>query len=535
VPEKPQKCKCKDYTDQGCPFPVYKDGYCIFHLPKLTDNEIEKLSPEEKKEYKKTEEKFTRVFFELLEKWEHRSEVHELNFRSFQFTEISFSKRKFNKNADFSGARFIRNADFHEARFTRNANFSGTKFTQNADFSGAKFTQNAYFIVATFTRKSDFSGAKFTQEAVFRAATFTQNADFRWATFTRDADFGGATFTQNADFHWATFTQDADFWTAKFTRNADFRETTFKGKTAFKSDEKEGCFKEGWGDFRVINIDKDAELVFEKTNLGQAFFTDTDLERISFRDVTWHRPKKKWPRREKALWEEYRPQEELEIDEETRDYAKLSENYRQLVLNYERKRDFDNAEQFHIGEMEVRRKLKGEQAASFMEKTWGKLPKKFNERPVVNKLENIITNFVRVVRGCVNSFNLYRWLCHYGTSFVQAFVVLVFLFLLTPNLFLISGLKPVPENKDPNVKTINYELCFYPKHPEVSWGEWFYRLGKDYGEAVSHTFSILPVGRSPGKYEPIDFYSKAMAVFAVLALSSQFALMLLAVRRKFKR
>ena len=37
----------------------------------------------------------------------------------------------------------------------------------------------------------------------------------------------------------------------------------------------------------------------------------------------------------------------------------IAENYRQLVLNYEHKRDYDTAEDFHVGEMEMRRKKKG--------------------------------------------------------------------------------------------------------------------------------------------------------------------------------
>src|ERR1035441_9943595 len=100
-------------------------------------------------------------------------------------------------------------------------------------------------------------------------------------------------------------------------------------------------------------------MVLESVDLGRASFLYTDLESVRFRGVTWGQTKAKVPLRilhRRVLWDEKR----LKAAEVTPGlHEAVAQNYREMVLNSERKRDFDLAEDFHIGEMEVRRLLRG--------------------------------------------------------------------------------------------------------------------------------------------------------------------------------
>ncbi|MCE5271312.1 hypothetical protein LLH00_08500, partial [bacterium] len=195
--------------------------------------------------------------------------------------------------------------------------------------------------------------------------------------------------------------------------------------------------------------------------------------------------------RKLALYDEYKNSESAETNapKEEIDYTKIAENYSQLVINYERKRDFPSAEQFHIGEMECRRKQKGEKVKS---------------------------PFWRKLREWCNEYNLYRILNNYGTSYWQAFWVLLCMFLAFSGIFLMSGFEVVGE------KPVNY-----------NWG-WGLPSWVDFKEALRFTLSILPFQRSM-RYEPYGLLTEIWKVAAVLVFSSQFALLLLAVRRRFKR
>jgi uncharacterized protein YjbI with pentapeptide repeats len=165
-------------------------------------------------------------------------------------------------------------------------------------------------------------------------------------TFRGEAWFERATFSGMASFEGTIFRGEADFRETLFSGKAGFGEATFSGKADFRGEAFEGVCN-----FTRVTLDEKARVRFEKANLRQTSFLDTDLERIHFRDV-------KWPRkgRRQVLWDEF-----LHKGGQS-DYEKVAENYRQLVINYEAKRDFDTAEDFHIDEMEMCRKKKRKQA-----------------------------------------------------------------------------------------------------------------------------------------------------------------------------
>ena len=69
--ENQAKCKYQHPdSEKECTHPVFKDGYCIFHLPKLSEEEKENISPgtEEEKCCFEIEKKFKEDFYNLTKR-----------------------------------------------------------------------------------------------------------------------------------------------------------------------------------------------------------------------------------------------------------------------------------------------------------------------------------------------------------------------------------------------------------------------------------------------------------------------------------
>lgn len=117
----------------------------------------------------------------------------------------------------------------------------------------------------------------------------------------------------------------------------------------------------------------------------------------------------------------------------------------------------------------------------------------------------------RTIKEWLNTYNLYRLLSNYGTNYWQAFIILfLMLFVLFPLLFLIPSFRPMP---------------LTPYSPE---------LIKNYWDSLSFTLSSLPISRGYSiQYKGLGAH--ILSVVTVIALSSQFAILLLAIRRRFKR
>jgi hypothetical protein len=257
--------------------------------------------------------------------------------------------------------------------------------------------------------------------------------------------------------------------------------------------------------FTRVTLDEKAEVVFEKANLRQTSFLDTNLERIHFRDMEW--PRKA---RRQALWDEF-PHEGRQ-----RDYEKVAENYRQLVLNYEAKRDFDTAEDFHIGEMEMRRKKKRKQAEYKAEKAeWRSM--------------ETLWHCWGAIRERTNGYSIYKLSSNYGTSYGRGLLVLGVLLTLFSGIFLWSGLKPSKEHKD-CLHDINYELCLHTACQRTLWQQ----KVDDSVSAFLFTLSLLTFQKERF-YEPANRWTQFWMYIAVFLLAGQTALVLFAIRRRFKR
>ena len=261
--------------------------------------------------------------------------------------------------------------------------FRGEMF-EKARFQKAEFKEGASFASAEFIGEANFSGAKFRGRADFSASEFMGESNFIDAEFPGGASFVAARFSDRAWFISAQFIGIAQFQRARFTKRADFSGARFHGRTVFSgAAEKQGpvpIFSGIEVDFRHLIIDPLDALVFRDADLQKCRFLGTDLRKAEITAAKWPKPEfhldERWPsvirRLADALsWlrarlSEKRPRvggrnrvydEVAPLEEgEARQWSHIEHLYRQLKQNYEDRRDYLRAGDFHYGERDMWRK-----------------------------------------------------------------------------------------------------------------------------------------------------------------------------------
>jgi uncharacterized protein YjbI with pentapeptide repeats len=159
------------------------------------------------------------------------------NFRSATFSgRANFSNAEFHGGqANFYKAEFSGQiARFSFAKFFVGANFKSATFSGLTYFDSAEFPIRVYFNSATFSGQLvDFSKAKFSLRSFFNSATFSEKAYFDEATFSGVANFDEADFVGEAYFGLAEFSEKASFDSAKFAEKANFSKILIKDKAYF--------------------------------------------------------------------------------------------------------------------------------------------------------------------------------------------------------------------------------------------------------------------------------------------------------------
>jgi uncharacterized protein YjbI with pentapeptide repeats len=402
VPE----CKYHEFCDRDVE-DNSAEGLCILHSTdpaKDTHAFAEALTAHRKREYG---DYFIDFVFPGRVDFHETTFIKPVNFGGAIFSdEVDFHGAKFLKGAHFDGVTFPKMANFRFATFTGEASFNDAIFTGDADFVNTTFSQIAYFRHVLFSKKAHFTIATFTKEAYFGRATFIEAADFQEATFGKPGDFDGATFTKRANFFGATFTTGAHFFDATFTEEADFSGVLFSKEANFlqtvflkrpdfseagfikEADFSGATFTQGVNfigagftgtlisnerqerlvkaryifagakvDFRQVIINSPDAIVFIGADLTKCQFQDTDLRKVQMVAV-------KWPRKGQrvVVYDEIasaESEDELEDESEegasTRPWSQIEWLYRELKQNYEDRRDYERAGDFHYGEKEMRR------------------------------------------------------------------------------------------------------------------------------------------------------------------------------------
>ena len=464
------------------------------------------------------------------------------DFSGATFTQDAhFGAATFMQGADFSGAKFTQRASFYRATFTQEANFSEATFTQDADFIEAKFTQRASFYGATFTQDAAFGVATFTQQASFSDARFTQRASFYRATFTEDAHFGArftqqasfsdARFMQDAGFHWATFTQEALFGGTKFEKLASFEAATFLGpaefrETVFREDGK----SEPGPIFVSAQFSRPEAVIFYKTYLGQALFHDCDVSKFVFSSVRWRQRKGKGKRMvfEEIvdLWHGAASALKPGSDNPNeRDYGLIAELYQQLKKNYDDRKDYWTAGDFHYGELEMKR--------------------------LSSRHRNRVLRWLHRHVGLVA---WYKYANAYGESYLRPALWLGAVLFLFTLLYPVAGLVYHADRADPATRANREQPVMLastpagapvPRTAKLTYQrpsqdetrdrkqKWWARL-----RLVAHsslTTGYIAAFQKDLVYEPSYPWGRVLALLEVVLTSTLFALFLLAVRRQFRR
>jgi uncharacterized protein YjbI with pentapeptide repeats len=428
----------------------------------------------------KSDSEFQQEFERVLKEATDRNEV--ADFTRFIFPSAEYAHREFKTRCRFD-----------HATFTRNAIFSDATFTQNASFYCARFMQIAYFYRATFTQEADFC-----------RATFVQDADFSYATFTQNACFLGAEFTQKTNFEKATFAEVVHFIQAQFSASAAFRETVFRGDKKLEpqtDDTLPGPV------FSLAQFSHPEAIVFYKTYLGQALFLNCDVSGVTFSSVTWRKRK----RGGKSMVLE----EQVSLDRpvasalrpgsdshDERNYDLIAELYQQLKKNYDDRKGYWTAGDFHYGEMEMKR----------LHSRWRS----------------------KLLRWWSHHFSLaawYRRFSAYGESYRSPLLWLLFFVLVFfPFLYPVPGLEfNPPSGVAPGWLGYSRATFFrmHPaEHPSGFWGMILHSL--------MTSLSVAGFQREL-RYVPSYPWGRMVALFELLLTTTLGGLFLLALRRQFKR
>ena len=375
---------------------------------------------------------------------------------------LGFSESKFNGSTNFSEVKFLREANFYKAEFTKEVtvarnwfskvNFSEVKFLSEANFYKAEFTKEVKFIKTQFS-KINFHRVKFLSEANFYKAEFTKEANFYKAEFTR-TNFFGAQFAELADFSsvnfmkvkfteaqfsranffGAQFAELADFSAAQFGGGSDFRKVGFNGGVQFSRCKfiQEASFIDNIfrlpSSFNYVLFRDPENVIFQTYDLSHVSFLHTDISRIKFgENIKWnfleksrHRIREKWQRVNNS---EFKVLEERDIENQlkTKNVAidiqlgDVLAVYRNLRENYEFRMRYDEAGEFFVREMEMKRQY--EMVNSHSWKNIFRLQWRIKEIQLLE--ENNIIELVQSdwISRNISLTGLYYHLSKYGQSF----------------------------------------------------------------------------------------------------------------------
>jgi uncharacterized protein YjbI with pentapeptide repeats len=378
--------------------------------------------------------------------------------------------------ADFRGVVFSRFVSFDETKFTKPAIFSECNFQTRVSFANCTFEKDARFNLAHFESNAGFWSAQFNGEADFAATTFKSHALFTSAKFDGKANFEGTQFDW-VDFRQAEFKGHARFYDTTFEALADFSSAKFKGPIAI-------------ADFTFSKFKTPEDVLFHRVNKDvdnglRLRSLNCDIEEVSFRDVRWNKSNGRL-----VL------EDELDVlnapKDEQRDNSRhelVAVIYRQLVKNFEKTRSYDLAEDCFRGEMRMKQKHPDQPKFSrFM--VW-----------------------------------MYGLMSQYGSSYTRALTWLVAFIVLFGLLLPFAGVRL---NAATSANPPAADVFRWPRPTKKT------DLLKTAVAGFWASLAVATFQKSPA-YEPGTPIAKHLATTEVVLVSSQFALFLLALRRRFKR
>ena len=361
-----------------------------------------------------------------------------------------------------------------------NYDFSKFIFPEGIIFP-RKIDKSIFFWYAVFQGTAEFSVHTFQGRALFGGTTFEKEAWFNETSFEGEAAFWSATFKSDSSFQIASFRKVANLSVGIFEEGASFSGATFGDALLIEEGYKENKqFSKKEVDFSYVKFSKPEKVSFKKVDLSRCRFLGTDLRKVEFLDVDWNRKRGR-----------NRIYDEIEAEPETNkfDYPLIAQVYKRLRANYEENLNYAEAGDFHIGEMEMRRK---------------------GEKNPFNK-------------GIIQ---LYKLLSNYGESYWRPLLFWILpILLLFPILFMYSGIEPVAQSQ--NSYLINYEF----DASSISLNK---EKVADYLKSFVYSLSVFSLVREK-QYRPMNNLGHLWMVLESIMSPLLIAFFLLALRRRFRR
>jgi uncharacterized protein YjbI with pentapeptide repeats len=278
---------------------------------------------------------------------DHRSRSGDFSGICFPY-DIDFERLEFSGTSGFRGAIFYGDVSFKETRFKSDANFRDVEFCAKSDFSAVRFEQRAEFYGALLRGTSTFREAIFEQDADFDTARFAVFATFVKVQFRKQVSFNAAAFPSGVTFRRARFEGGADFRDAVFRRVADFERSSFLSGTVFNGEFSDLIFRDTELNFSQVIVDPLDAVSFREADFTRCRLEDTDVRQLELTGISWPRLGGR-----RAVFDEIAFKRDREAARHHR--ARIERLYRELKQNYEDRRDFERAGDFHYGEKEMRR------------------------------------------------------------------------------------------------------------------------------------------------------------------------------------
>ncbi|HEV7645388.1 MAG TPA: pentapeptide repeat-containing protein [Pyrinomonadaceae bacterium] len=519
------------------PLAEYTDGkhYCLFHLP-TKDKDPDLFGKTFKKRFHLVEEKIVEV--ENLSEEKRTDAKNNINydFRYVWFpSNIELKGYRFGVEADFSSTTFSALALFDSATFIAVANFNSVTFHSPVTFESTNFLGSAYFGSATFFDSAVFAFAKFSAYSTFRntvfvdqanflgttfnsvyfdSATFLSIALFRKSVFLDRAEFKSSTFVFVTDFGWANFTETSQvfFEQTNFCSTVDLSYALFAGYVIFGGEKDKAVFLdeasaektlqnftfEGksihdfLSDYQLKNLhialdlqnarlEKPERIAFHRVRLCPSWFINVDSRKIVFTDVMWDSFNSKRPKANIQI--ELKSLEKQRVREPRR---LLEIAYRQLANNAEENGRYEEASKFRLMASETKR--------------------------------------LEYYRGWkVWSLHWWYWLSSfYGESWIRASIILLILVLLIfPLIYTTRLFQVCPSDKPVSVSLVEHNCT--QKYLEMFDGS---ALLQSLSTATFQTIEYR---------KPVTGWGELWITLEKIFAPLQFALLALAIRRKFMR
>jgi hypothetical protein len=479
--------------------------YCIFHLP--DSNKKDEFTVELAHKLNKKEYCFDWVWFPILE-LEAQTFDSKVTFRNAFFSgRTSLQKLRFLSDADFSFSVFDKTTHFYDLEFLGrvsflNCEFEGeithfsnvkflfdlgqglTVFFDNSKFNGefqfnckdtcgcfsfhsVEFNKPTTFFKSEFKNEVSFTHTKFLDEVSFSEVEFHKDAVFFWSIFHHDTFFDNTLFHKTARFNSVIFEKDSDilFRHTYFKDYTDFKYVTFSNYWTFEPYEPEKPLPDTQIlDFRYARLEKPDKITFIDTPLKPCWFIGIDSRKFNFTNVDWKNVSSDFSKL--SVEKELKQLEERNIVN-SKQLLKIA--YRQLAENAEANSRFEEASKFRQMAFEI----------EWLEKR--EKPKQFN----------IL-------------YNIYRYSSRFGESSSRAFLILLFIILISTVLYL---------------------------SPFCKFGKEQRKL--DLVEAIPYSIRVMLLQRP--EPQPENDFAKWIVTFESIVGPLQAALLALAIRRKFMR